>query len=149
VNSVFTPLPEGTKIQDLTLEDAKRLVAEHTANLRLGTYDGADILKKKGPHGEYIQWKEFRIPVIEGETIDKTVDRLKAKGTAAASQKMVGEFVFATGQYGPYMYKKNMQKKTFVSIPADVNVATLSPMGAKELYAKGLAAKKMKGTRGS
>lgn len=157
VNSVFTPLPEGTKIQDLTLEDAKRLVAEHTANLRLGTYDAADILKKKGPHGEYIQWKEVRIPVIEGETIDKTVDRLKAKGTAAASQKMVGEFVFATGQYGPYMYKKSVptagkgqrQTKTFVSIPADVNVATLSPMGAKELYAKGLAAKKMKGARGS
>ena len=149
VNSVFTPLPEGTKIQDLTLADAKRLVAEHTANLRLGRYDDADILKKKGPHGEYIQWKELRIPVIEGETIDKTVDRLKGKGTAAAAQKIVGEFVFATGQYGPYMYKKNIQKKTFVSIPSDVNVATLSPMAAKELYAKGLAAKKMKGARGS
>jgi DNA topoisomerase-1 len=145
MNSVFTPLPEGTKIQELTLEDAKRLVAEHTANLRLGTYDDADILKKKGPHGDYIQWKEVRIPVIEGETIDKTVDRLKAKGT----QKVVGDFVFATGPYGPYMYKKTAQKKTFVSIPTDVNVSTLSPMGAKELYAKGLAAKKMKGARGS
>jgi len=147
VNSVFTPLPEGTKIQDLTLEDAKRLVAEHTANLRLGTYDGADILKKKGPHGEYIQWKEARVPWIEGETIDKTVDRLKGKAAGAGSQKVVGDFVFATGQYGPYMYKKSVQKKTFVSIPADVNVATLSVAGAKELYAKGLAAKKMKGAR--
>ena len=157
VNSVFTPLPEGTKIQDLTLEEAKRLVAEHTANLRLGTYDGVDILKKKGPHGEYIEWKDVRIPVIEGETIDKTVDRLKGKAAGAATQKMVGDFVFAVGQYGPYMYKKSVptagkgqrQKKIFVSIPADVNVSTLSPQGAKELYAKGLAAKKMKGARGS
>lgn len=149
VNSVFTPLPEGTRIQDLSLEDAKRLIAEHNANLRLGTYDGADILKKKGPHGEYIQWKEVRIPLIEGETIDKTVERLKGKGTVAASQKMVGDFVFAVGQYGPYMYKKSLQKKTFVSIPADVSVATLSPAAAKELYARGLAAKKMKGRRDS
>jgi len=149
VNSVFTPLPEGTNIRDLTLTDAKRLVAEHTANLRLGSYDDADILKKRGPHGEYIQWKEVRIPVIEGETIDKTVDRLKGKAAGAAAQRLVGEFVFATGQYGPYMYKKSLQKKTFVSIPADVNVATLSPQGAKELYAKGLAVKKMKGRRGS
>jgi DNA topoisomerase-1 len=149
VNSVFTPLPEGTKIQDLTLDDAKRLVAEHTANLRLGTYDGAEILKKKGPHGEYIEWKEVRIPSIEGETIDKTVERLKAKAAGAGTQKIVGEFVFATGQYGPYMYKKSIQKKVFVSIPTDVNVSTLSPVAAKELYTKGLAAKKMKGARGS
>ena len=151
VNNVFTPLPEGTKIQELTLSDAKRLLAEHIANLRLGTYDGADILKKKGPHGEYIQWKEVRVPSIEGETIDKTVDRLKAKEKGGA-QKVVGEFVFAVGQYGPYMYKKSLpahggqrQKKIFVSIPANVNTSTLSPAAAKELYAKGLAAKKMKG----
>ena len=148
VNSVFTPLPEGTKIQDLTLEDAKRLIAEHTANLRLGSYDGEDILKKKGPHGEYLQWKDVRIPLIEGETIDKTVERLKGKAVAAP-QKTVGEFVFAVGQYGPYMYKKSLQKKTFVSIPPDINIATLSPAAAKDLYVKGLAAKKMKGQRQS
>jgi DNA topoisomerase-1 len=147
VNNVFTPLPEGTKIQELTLSDAKRLLAEHTANLRLGTYDGADILKKKGPHGEYIQWKEVRVPCIEGETIDKTVERLKKKEAGAGSQKVVGEFVFAVGPYGPYMYKKSLQKKIFVSIPG-VDVATLTPAAAKELYAKGVAAKKMKGGRG-
>jgi DNA topoisomerase-1 len=145
VNSVFTPLPEGTKIQDLTLEDAKRLCAEHAANLRLGSYDGVDILKKKGPHGEYVQWKEVRVPLIEGETIDKTVERLKGK-SVSAPQKIVGDFVFAVGQYGPYMYKKSLQKKTFVSIPS-VDVSTLTPAAAKELYAKGLATKKMKGQR--
>jgi topoisomerase IA-like protein len=117
------------------------------ANLRLGTYDGAEILKKKGPHGEYIQWKEVRVPSIEGETIDKTVERLKKKETAVP-QKMVGEFVFAVGPYGPYMYKKDLKKKIFVSIPG-VDVASLSPAAAKELYAKGLAAKKMKGKHGS
>jgi len=147
VNNVFTPLPEGTKIQDLTLSDAKRLLAEHLANLRLGTYDGADILKKKGPHGEYIQWKEVRVPSIEGETIDKTVERLKKKETALP-QKVVGDFVFAVGPYGPYMYKKSLKKKIFVSIPG-VDVATLSAGAANELYAKGLAAKKMKGKHGS
>ena len=155
VNNVFTPLPEGTKIQELTLSDAKRLLAEHMANLRLGTYDGTDILKKKGPHGEYIQWKEVRVPWVEGETIDKTVERLKAK-QVSVPQKVVGEFVFAVGQYGPYMYKKSLptagkgqrQKKIFVSIPG-VDVASLTPATAKELYAKGLAAKKMKGSRGS
>jgi DNA topoisomerase-1 len=147
VNNVFTPLPEGTKIQELTLSDAKRLLAEHMANLRLGTYDGAEILKKKGPHGEYIQWKEVRVPSIEGETIDKTVERFKKKEAGSGSQKVVGEFVFAVGPYGPYMYKKSLQKRIFVSIPG-VDVATLSPAAAKELYAKGLAAKKMKGGRG-
>jgi topoisomerase IA-like protein len=138
---VFTPLPEGTKIQELTLSDAKRLLAEHMANLRLGTYDGAEILKKKGPHGEYIQWKEVRVPSIEGETIDKTVERLKKKEAGSGSQKVVGEFVFAVGPYGPYMYKKSLQKKIFVSIPG-VDVTTLTPAAAKELYAKGVAAKK-------
>ena len=147
VNNVFTPLPEGTKIQDLTLSDAKRLLAEHLANLRLGTYDGADILKKKGPHGEYIQWKEVRVPSIEGETIDKTVERLKKKETGSGLQKVVGEFVFAVGPYGPYMYKKVMKKKIFVSIPG-VDVDSLSPGDAKELYAS-LLAKKMKGKRDS
>jgi len=144
VDGVFTALPEGTNIRDMTLENAKATLA----NLRLGTYDDAEIYKKKGPHGEYIQWKEVRVPWIDGETIDKTVERLKGRSAVAASQKVVGDFVFATGQYGPYMYKKSVQKKIFVSIPG-VDVATLTPASAKELYTKGLAAKKMKGQRGT
>jgi len=144
VNGVFTGLPEGTKIQELTLESAKEFLLHHAASIRLGTYDGADIVKKKGPHGEYVQWKDIRVPLLAGETIDKTVERLTKKGPAPVS---VGEFAFATGQYGPYMYKKSLQKKVFVSIPPDIQVATLSPQAAKDLYSKGLAAKKMKGRR--
>jgi hypothetical protein len=45
------------------------------------------------------------------------------------------------------MYKKSLQKKVFISIPPDIQVATLSPQAAKDLYSKGLAAKKMKGRR--
>ena len=145
VNKVFTPLPEGTVIQDMTLEDAKRFLEEHQAEHRLGTYDGAAILKKKGPYGEYIHWKDKKIPLIAGETIDKTVERLEAKG----SVQKVGEFAFSRGQYGPYMYKADLKKKVFISIPEGIDLARLSPQGAKDLYTKGCAAKKMKGRRSS
>ena len=141
VNGVFTALPEGTNIQDLTLDDAKAAVlAGAGAGARLGSYDGADILKKKGPYGEYVQWKEVRVTFIEGETIDKTVERLEKKGTA----KKVGEFVFAVGQYGPYMYKADVKKKIFVSIPQGIDASKLSAAAAKDLYTKGCAAKKLK-----
>jgi len=143
VGGVFTALPEGTKIQELTLEDAKGFVAAAAvaaAGTRLGSYDGADILKKKGPYGDYVQWKDVRVPFVEGETIDKTVERLEKKGTA----KKVGEFVFAVGQYGPYMYKTDVKKKIFVSIPAEIDVSKLSAAAAKDLYTKGCAAKKLK-----
>ena len=75
------------------------------------------------------------------------VERLKKKETGSGLQKVVGDFVFAVGPYGPYMYKKVMKKKIFVSIPG-VDVDSLSPGDAKELYAS-LLAKKMKGKRGS
>ena len=143
VNTVFTPLPEGTVIQDLTLEDAKRFLDQHVAEHRLGNYDGAPILKKKGPYGEYVQWKDKKEPLISGETIDKTVERLEAKG----SVQKVGEFTFSKGQYGPYMYKADLKKKVFVSIPEGIDVGRLSPQAAKELYTKGCAAKKLKGRR--
>jgi len=145
VNKVFTPLPEGTVIQDLTLEDAKAFLLSYEAGLTLGTYDGAPILKKKGPHGEYVQWKDKRVSFVAGETIDKTVGRLE-KG----AKQTRGEFTFATGDYGPYMYKSDLKKKTFVSIPPGLDVSRLSMQELKELYTKGCAAKKLKrGARGT
>ena len=140
VNKVFTPLPEGTVIQDLTLDDAKRIIAEHEAGISLGNYDGQALKKKDGPYGEYIQWKEVKIPFLPGETIDKTVERLEKKSNV----QKCGEYIFAVGQYGPYMYKAGLKKKLFVSIPPGIDTSKLSPQAAKELYAKGCAAKKGK-----
>jgi len=132
-NKVFTPLPEGTNLMTLTLEDAKKAIADHAKGLSIGNYEGSPILKKKGPYGEYLQWKEVRVPFVEGEMIDATVGRLVKKTSAVR----VGEFAFAVGQYGPYMYKVGLKKKNFVSIPAGIDISKLTVDGAKELYSAG------------
>jgi DNA topoisomerase-1 len=133
-DKVFTPLPEGTDLMTLTLEQAKKFVADHAKGISVGNYEGAPILKKKGPYGEYLQWKETRIPFIEGEYIDAVVERLQKKKTAVR----VGDFAFAVGQYGPYMYKVDLKKKTFVSIPPGIDPSKLTVDAAKELYSAGL-----------
>lgn len=133
-NKVFTPLPEGTDLMTLTLDQAKKFVSDHAKGDSLGNYEGAAILKKKGPYGEYLQWKEVRIPFVEGELIDATVGRLLKKTSAVR----VGEFAFAVGQYGPYMYKVSLKKKNFVSIPPGIDPSKLTVDAAKELYSAGL-----------
>ena len=131
-NKVFTPLPESMDIQSLTLESAKKIIADHAAasSLSLGTYDGASIFRKKGPYGEYIQWKDKKIPFIEGEYIDKIIERLQKKQTDCK----IGDYMFSIGKFGPYMFKIGLKVKKFVSIPSNIDPTKLTAHTAAELY---------------
>jgi topoisomerase IA-like protein len=57
----------------------------------------------------------------------------------------VGGYVFARGQYGPYMYKDGLKTKNFVGIPDTIDPTTLSLADAEALYKQCSEAKKSKG----
>lgn len=116
----------------------------------MGDLDGQEIVKKKGPYGFYLQWGELRIPYQEDETLVTICGRFRARAKTAASQYEFGPYVFASGEYGPYMYKKDTgagktKTRIFVSIPSTVDVRKLTGEEADALYKNGLEAKKAGG----
>ena len=52
----------------------------------------------------------------------------------------LGPFEIRVGPYGPYMFKSEVAKKQFVSVPAGVNIETLTEAGAMAIFQAGLQA---------
>jgi hypothetical protein len=81
------------------------------------------------------------VPWTAEDTIDTIREKFRAKQQSMLGA--VGPFEFRKGPYGVYMFKKdisaNMRK--FVTVPAGVNVKTLTPAAATALYQAGLQQK--------
>lgn len=141
----FASLPSGKTFDTATLEDA---VAAYTTVTNtgelLGSHDGADIHKKKGPYGFYIAWKAIKIPAKAEESLEATIERLTEKSKvdpATAYNRVVGEFTIKRGPYGLYFYKQALKKANFVKLPGN-EPDKMTEADLKLLYADG--AKKSK-----
>jgi topoisomerase IA-like protein len=101
---------------------------------RVGEYEGKPILKKKGPYGEYLESGSYKVPFLEEDTLDMIISKFNLKKEAASKLTRVGPYIFTVGQYGPYMYKENVKKKNFVSVPATIDPKKLTEKEAEALY---------------
>jgi DNA topoisomerase-1 len=113
---------------------------EYTAKSeQIGEWNGEPIEKKSGKFGDYLKCGEISVP-FRMESLEETVQRLEAK--AAGSVKEFKEYTIRTGQYGPYIMKKNQKKPQFISVPKGIDVEGLFEKDIDALYKAGVEAKK-------
>ena len=106
---------------------------------QIGEWNGEPIEKKSGKFGDYLKCGEVSVP-FRMESLEETIQRLEAK--AAGSVKEFKEYTVRTGQYGPYIMKKNLKKPQFISIPKGIDIDGLTEKDVDALYKAGLDTKK-------
>jgi topoisomerase IA-like protein len=114
---------------------------------QLGEVEGEPVIRKKGPYGHYVIWKEQRISCKADETLETIEIRLTSKGDVNNTvDHTIGPYKIRRGQYGLYMYKTGGKTKpTFVSLPDTTEWASLTVEGATQLYTTFKAQKKKVG----
>ena len=126
----FAPLPSGVTIEGATRADAEQAFAAAEGEC-LGTWENAPVVRKKGPYGHYVCWKDQRVSCKADDTLDVIGQRL----TADTVDHTIGPFKIRRGQYGLYMYKLGGKgKPTFVSIPDTTDYKALTVEGAEQIY---------------
>jgi DNA topoisomerase-1 len=138
----FYTFPPNKTVADITEEEARTWIQEEAEAANMGQFNNKPIVKKKGPYGEYLECDGIRIPYSAADTAAAIIEKFTAKAATTSSSVRVGAYIFAIGQYGPYMYKDGLKTRTFIGIPSNINPKTLSESEAAALYKSGLEAKK-------
>lgn len=149
----FAPLPKGTKLETITLEEA--LVAFKLPRIVGQTADGLDIRANVGRFGPFIQigtktktTKPLYVSLKEDDphdiTLPKALELYEAKLKAEAEKNIAnfGAIKVLNGRFGSYVTdgKKNAK------IPKDVDPKELDEAAAKKLLSEA-PAKKVRATR--
>lgn len=135
----FLGWPEGKTYETITQEDVDEFMEakkDSLAQASVGTLDGKPMIKKSGPFGQYIQWGDVRLSVKGTESIEELEKALKEKG--ATTLHVLGPFEFRKGQYGLYMFKKDIKDRKFVGLPEGCDPKKLTVEEAVKLYQTGL-----------
>ncbi len=140
----FAPLPKGTKMETVTLEQAlemfklPRLVGQ--------TKDGKDIKANIGRFGPYVQVEKQFFPIkphdpmtIELEEARKIIDEISEKRKPIAEFKG-GDVQILNGPYGPYI--KDIKEKKNARIPKDRDPKTITEDEALKMLADAPAKKR-------
>ena len=144
----FYGWPEGVTWDQITAEAAAAHIATKAADTAaLGTLDGKPVEKKKGPFGTYVKWGTMSMTIKGDETFEQIEALLRAK--AATVAHTLGPFEFRTGQYGLYMFKKDVKDKKFVGLPEGLDPKSLTEEAAVKIYQAGLQQKKRSGNFGT
>ncbi|HEY6736813.1 MAG TPA: type I DNA topoisomerase [Candidatus Saccharimonadia bacterium] len=133
----FAPLPEGTRLDDVTLEHA---LPQFDLPRTLGvTADGQDITTNFGRFGPYIKWGKLYASIKPDDPFTITLDRAKQliqDKLAADAAKFIKSFdgttvAVANGRFGPYVTdgKKNAK------VPKGTEPATITLEQAQSLLA--------------
>ncbi len=138
----FAPMPAGTKIESITLEQA--LFAFQLPRLVGQTTDGQDIKANIGRFGPYIQIGKLFVSIKPEDphtiTLEKALELYDAKLKAEA-EKNIADFgdgvKVLNGRWGPYVTdgKKNAK------IPKDTDPKTITHEQAKQMIADAPVAK--------
>lgn len=139
----FAPMPAGTRIETVTLEQA---VEAFKLPRTVGqTGDGQDIKANIGRFGPYIQVGKLYVSIKPEDphtiTHEKALELYEAKLKAEA-EKNIADFgdgiKVLNGRFGPYITDGSKNAK----IPKDTDPKSVTHEQAKNLLAEALAAKK-------
>ena len=145
--TVFYGWPTSIKrgFTELTQEEATAFVTSVLAQKQgdtVGEWNGHSVVKKKGPYGFYAEWNGLKVNLVEGDTLETIVMKIRAKQENPT--RTVGPFQIKTGPYGPYLMKAGQGAKgkpQYVSIPKETNIESLTAQQAGEIFEAGLKAK--------
>ena len=139
----FLGWPTAVAFEDMTEELAIQFKEGLAKNIIVieAAWNGHPIVKKTGKFGEYLQSDNISISYQLDEEPDKTIARFEAKKNGNVQQYK--EYVIRTGYGGrPYIMKTSLKKPQFVSLPAGVDITSLTEKDVDALYKAGLESKK-------
>lgn len=139
----FIGWPTGVAFDEITEEMARAFHTECNNKKKgdeVGRWKDQPIQKKSGKFGTYLQCGEVSVPYVEGELIEKTIERLEIKANGAVKQ--FKNYAIRNGQYGPYIIKTSIKKTQFVSVPKGLDILVLTEKEVESIYQLGIAAKK-------
>jgi topoisomerase IA-like protein len=148
--AAFASLGPGQTFETATREQAEAAfaaVAEVRRGEVLGTEDGHEILKKRGPYGVYVEWNGQRLSVKPEMTLEEIVAALKTKAEVVAYTRVVGEYTIKRGPYGLYFFKHGLKKVTFRSLPESANAESVTTAELNALYSAKAKPKEPKATK--
>ena len=137
----FAPLPDGTTINSVTLDEALEMFK---LPRKVGqTKDGKDILANIGRFGPYVQVEKLYVSIKPLDpftvTLEEALEKYEAKLEQEKNRNIAefGTIKVLNGPYGPYVTdgKKNAK------IPKDTDPKTVDEKQAKELLEKAPAKK--------
>ena len=146
--TVFYGWPEGTSFPQLTEEEATAFVAAQGKEKEgefLGDYHAFPIVRKKGKFGVYAEWNGKRVACQETDTFEAIAEKIEAARVSGLRQ--VGTYEIRQGPYGPYMFKTTDvgPARKFISVPASIDISTVSESDLTAIYQAGLEQKKSSG----
>ena len=153
VKPEYAALPAGTIFETITLlqaEAALEVAKQAKEGIQLGMWEGAPILKKKGPYGLYASWTKdtvkLQVPIKAGDSLEVIQAKLLAKRSDDTCK--VGDFTIKKGPFGYYCFNHTLPKAIFVKWPADTDFKTATAEQVSAIYTAGAAAKRSGGWKG-
>ena len=150
--TTFYGWPTGMGFEALTEEEAHQFAttagAERTG-ITMGTYEGHPVIRKSGKFGTYAEWNGKTTSCSAEDSLEVIIQKFQA--TASNVLRQVGQFEIRSGPYGPYMFKKDIvgPKRTFVSVPAHVNIQEVNEAQLIAIFQHELQNKARSGTYGA
>jgi len=145
--TIFYGWPDSVGFQELTLEQANTFVESSAKGSQgdvIGTLEDKPIIKKNGKFGWYAMWNGKTVSCKDEDTLEILTEKFSNQ-----SSRSIGVFEIRNGPYGLYMFKKNVTKRSFVSIPSSVNLDSVTEAELVTIFQNGLKQKaKASGFRG-
>ena len=114
-------VPDDMAPDELTVDEALRLLAQPKSDTPIGEIDGFPVFAKSGRYGPYVQWGApdnlppglekpkmaslFKTMTLERVTVDDATDLLKLPRTIGVDPSDGVEILANNGRYGPYVQK--------------------------------------------
>ncbi|MBU6314967.1 MAG: type I DNA topoisomerase [Acidobacteria bacterium] len=141
-------VPDDMAPDELTLEEALRLLAAPKSDVPIGEIDGLPVFAKNGRYGPYVQWGTadaappgldkpkmsslFKTMVLERLTIGDARDLLTLPRTLGIDPSDGQEIIANNGRYGPYVQKG----KDFRNIAGEEQLLTITLEEAVHIFSQ-------------
>ena len=145
--TVFYGWPEGIAFQELTLEDCEAFIQkakQQSLGESIGMHEDYPVVKKQGKFGWYAAWNGKTVSCQQDDGLEAIVEKFGKQ----ASVKTVGAFEIRSGPYGLYMFKKDVAKRAFVSIPPNLDLDTVTEADLIAIFQQGMRQKATYGSGG-
>ena len=132
----FAPLPDGTDVNSVTLEQALAQLALPSLPRLLGpAADGTPLIAAAGPFGPYLKAGKYNLPIKDYDPY--TIDLPTAQNLYQAKLDSIiadfGDLMIINGAYGPYI--KGPGRLNNVKVPKDRDPKTITKTEAEAMLA--------------